>query len=388
MSIARHHAEWLSLLEISGPFLSMPVLMGAFPQGLEARDAERAGELRAAYEEWADNQGGLQPDPAIHTAWVRYVLENTLDLEGTLAEGQAIPDGIKATVPEYGEVIRPDLMVVRPLASPPLGGTKGTSPPVGGIEGGRQPRLLIQIYPPGQALDKPLPNRPWKASVAMRMMELLRTTEVRLGLLTNGDQWMLVHARRGETTTFVSWYAGLWLEEPLTLRAFHSLLGAKRFFNVPSEGENAQTLEALVEASAQDQHEVTDQLGYQVRQAVEILIQAIDKADQDRGRTLLAGISEDRVYEAALTVMMRLVFLLSAEERGLLLLGDPVYDQHYAVSTLRAQLREMADQQGEEGAGTPLRCLVPPVGRLPRRVRWRATREPASAGLWRQPLRS
>ena len=349
-SIARHHAEWLSLLEISGPFLSMPVLMGAFPQGLEARDAERAGELRAAYEEWADNQGGLQPDPAIHTAWVRYVLENTLDLEGVLVEGQAIPDGIKATIPEYGEVIRPDLMVVPPLASHPLGGTKRTSPPLGGTEGGMegQPRLLIQAYPAGQALDKALPNRPWKASAAMRMMELLRTTEVCLGLLTNGDQWMLVHARRGETTTFVSWYAGLWLEEPLTLRAFHTLLGAKRFFNVPSEGENAQTLEALVEASAQDQREVTDQLGYQVRQAVEILIQAIDKADQDRGRALLTGVSEDRLYEAALTVMMRLVFLLSAEERGLLLLGDPVYDQNYAVSTLRAQLREMADQQGEE----------------------------------------
>ncbi|MDY7076598.1 MAG: DNA methyltransferase [Chloroflexota bacterium] len=335
-SIARHHAEWLSLLEISGPFLSMPVLIEAFPQGLEARDAERAGELRAAYEEWADNQGGLQPDPAIHTAWVRYVLENTLDLEVTLAKGQAIPDGIKARFPEYGEVIRPDLMVVPPLTSPPLGGTEG------GMEG--QPRLLIQVHPAGQSLDKALPNRPWKASAAMRMMELLRTTEVRLGLLTNGDQWMLVHARRGETTTFVSWYAGLWLEEPLTLRAFHTLLGAKRFFNVPDD----QTLESLLEASAQDQHEVTDQLGHQVRQAIEILIQAIDKADQDRGRTLLAGISEDRVYEAALTVMMRLVFLLSAEERGLLLLGDPVYDQHYAVSTLRAQLREMADQQGEE----------------------------------------
>jgi hypothetical protein len=26
MSIARHHAEWLSLIETSGPFLSLPVL--------------------------------------------------------------------------------------------------------------------------------------------------------------------------------------------------------------------------------------------------------------------------------------------------------------------------------------------------------------------------
>src|SRR5207247_6484842 len=46
--------------------------------------------------------------------------------------------------------------------------------------------------------------------------------------------------------------------------------------------------------------------------------------------------------------MMRLVFLFSAEERGLLLLGDPLWDQYYAVSTLRAQLREAADQHGEE----------------------------------------
>ncbi|MEL6854971.1 MAG: hypothetical protein AAFO83_07650, partial [Cyanobacteria bacterium J06607_13] len=42
------------------------------------------------------------------------------------------------------------------------------------------------------------------------------------------------------------------------------------------------------------------------------------------------------------------VFLFSAEERGLLLLGDPVYDQFYAVSTLREMLREQADQNGEE----------------------------------------
>jgi len=40
MSIARHHAEWLSLLEISGPVLSMPVLLRAFPQGLDAHDPD------------------------------------------------------------------------------------------------------------------------------------------------------------------------------------------------------------------------------------------------------------------------------------------------------------------------------------------------------------
>ena len=300
------------------------MLLNAFPQGLDAHDPDHFRELRVVYEEWADNQGGLQPELAIHRAWIRYVLNNTLELpDEVLAEGQAVPESIKATLPEYGEVLRPSI-IVKDLNN--------------------KPHLLIQVVPANQDLEKTIPKLPWKASPATRMMTLLHATEIRLGLVTNGEQWMLVDAPRGETAAFISWYASLWLEERRTLRAFRSLLGADRFFNVPDE----QTLVALLTDSAKDQHEVTDQLGYQVRQAVEILIQAIDKADQDRGRALVADMQPDRLYEAALTVMMRLVFLLTAEERELLLLGDPVYDQFYAISTLRAQLREMADRQGEE----------------------------------------
>ena len=330
-SIARHHAEWLSLVEVSGPFLSMPVLVDAFPQGLDAHDPIATNQLRAAYEEWSDNQAGLRPDPAIHTAWVRYVLEKTLEMPAEiLADRQGIPEGIKVVVAEHNEVLRPDV-VVRLPAEP---GGAGVGPP----------RLLVQVLRADQELEKPLPDHVWKASPATRIVELLHATEVGLGLLTNGERWMLVAAPRGETTTFVSWYTSLWLEEPLTLRAFRTLLGAERFFNVP----NDRTLDALLASSAREQHEVTDQLGYQVRQAVEILVQAIDRADQDRGHGLLVDVNEERLYETALTLMMRLVFLLAADERGLLLLGDPTYDQYYAVSTLRAQLRETADQQGED----------------------------------------
>ena len=71
--------------------------------------------------------------------------------------------------------------------------------------------------------------------------------------------------------------------------------------------------------------EVTDQLGFQVRKAVEVLVQAIDRIDQDRNRDLLAGLPKTALYQAALTVMMRLVFLFSAEERDLLLLGEPEF---------------------------------------------------------------
>ena len=31
-SITRHHSEWLSLVEVTGPFLSLSVLVRAFPQ--------------------------------------------------------------------------------------------------------------------------------------------------------------------------------------------------------------------------------------------------------------------------------------------------------------------------------------------------------------------
>ncbi|MDP9314027.1 MAG: restriction endonuclease [Chloroflexota bacterium] len=330
MSIARHHAEWLSLLEISGPFLSMPVLLRAFPQGLDRADTDINRTLRLVYEEWLDNSGGLQSDPSIHRAWVEWVLRNVLEMQDSVVrDGQRDDLALFAVrVEEHQEMLLPDFVIVEP-------GMNGTA---------QKGRLVVQVVPSGQSLDKPLRDARWKASPEVRMMTLLHATGVRLGLVTNGEQWMLVDAPKGESTGFISWYAQLWLDEPLTLRAFRSLLGVRRFFGVQEQ----HTIERLLADSANDQQELTDQLGYQVRRAVEVLVQAIDLADQDRGRVLLANITDMQLYEAALNVMMRLVFLLSAEERELLLLGDPIYDQHYAVSTLREQLRQVADQYGEE----------------------------------------
>ena len=119
---------------------------------------------------------------------------------------------------------------------------------------------------------------------------------------------------------------------------------SRRFFGVTADS----TLLGLLKESAQDQQEVTDQLGYQVREAVEVLVQAFDALDQDSGRTLLKGVSDAVLYEAALTFMMRLVFLFSAEERGLLHLGKPLYDDNYAVSTLLEELQEVADFYGPQ----------------------------------------
>jgi hypothetical protein len=327
MSITRHHNEWLSLVPNSGPFLSLPVLAQAFPQGLDAHDADHARRLRMAFDEWDENQLGKRPDPGLHRAWMKFVLAETLGYDELLAEGQAIPQTLKSEVPEYGETLRPDWIVNDPTT--------------------KKARLLVQVFPRSQSLTKPVAASRWKTSPDTRMMQLLHDTGIRLGIVTNGDHWMLVNAPKNETTGYISWYANLWLEEKDTLRAFRTLLGADRLFSVP---EN-ETIEALLDKSANDQQEVTDQLGYQVRKAVEVLIQALDKADQEHGRKLLGDVNEKVLYESALTVMMRLVFLFCAEERELLLLGDDLYDKNYAVSTLREQLRVTADQFGEEILG-------------------------------------
>lgn len=325
MSIARHHAEWLSLIESSGPFLSLPVLMQAFPQGLPPRQPETMQPLRQAYAEWQE-----QPkNPARFQAWVRVVLSELLGYGAAVwREGQTLPPGLQAEVAVAGEVLRPDGAVVGPDGHPLAG----------------QAQVLVRKYPPGQNLEAPVAELRWRASPATRMSELLHGTGVALGLITNGEQWLLVYAPRNETSGYTTWQAGLWLEEPLTWRAFHALLEPRRLFGV---AEN-ERLAALFQASAENQQEVTEQLGWQVRRAVEVLVQAFDRLDQDHGRQLLAGLSPLTLYEAALTVMMRLVFLFSAEERGLLRLGEPLYDAQYAVSTLRERLREAADRHGEE----------------------------------------
>ena len=113
-------------------------------------------------------------------------------------------------------------------------------------------------------------------------------------------------------------------------------------------------------------------------------MQALDRADQDRNRELLRDVKPQELYEAGLTVMMRLVFLLAAEERGLLLLGEPRYDSFYAVSTLRMQLRAESRRDPRAAA----RGVVAAARRVPRRLRRHRPPDAAPARDGRLALRS
>lgn len=316
---AKH--EWLNLIEVSGPFLAVPVLREVFPQGLDELDPARARRLRSAYEEWRDAVDLDDYDlKRLHVAWIEEVLRTALETDDQLLKrGQDVPTS-SVELPEHDTVITPELVFIDPSH-------------------GGSVLAPIHVFPPDADLSASMKFGALSCSPADRMTIHLRALNKPFGLVTNGERWMLVHAPTGHVATLASWYARIWGQEPQTLRAFTSLLSVRRFFAPEQE-----RLPALFLRSSKHQEEVTDALGDQVRRAIEVLVQALDRADQDRNRELLHDVSPQELYEAGLTVMMRLVFLLAAEERGLLLLGEPRYDAFYAISTLRMQLRADSDE--------------------------------------------
>jgi hypothetical protein len=324
MARVSEQVEWLSLVDTSGPFIAATVLEDVFPQGLEKIETPRRQRLRAAYDEWRDAVDEDDPELAeLHAAWIRMVLQEALEYEDeVLIPRDRLGGRLAYRAPEHGVEIAPDFAVQ-------------------GDDG--RPRLLIAVHPPETDLEKPLPGDRWPVSPLERMTVLCRANDVRVGLVTDGERWTVVNAPVGGTSGYATWLARLWWQEPVTFRAFVSLLGVRRCF-----GAEDQRLDRLLEKSIAFQEEVTDTLGEQVRRAVEVLIQALGRADQDRNGELLKDVGPAELYEAGLTVMMRLVFLLCAEERGLLLLGEPLYDQCYAISTLRAALREAESLHGSE----------------------------------------
>ena len=322
MSVAQN-IDWLNLVEKTGPFLAVGVLDEAFPQGLEKVETRKRQRVRSAYDEWRAAVDEADPQiTALHQEWVRLVLEELLEYEpSVLKSAGQLPATLTYREPLTGAEVKPDFAV--------LSGDKA--------------RLLITRYTPDTDLSAPIAGETWAASPIERMINLCRAAGVRVGLVTDGEQWTLVSVPVDGSSSLGTWYARIWQQETVSLQAFVSLLEVRRCFG-PAESN----LDSLFLRSLEHQNEVTDTLGEQVRRAVEVLVQALDRADQDRDRQLLKDVTSAQLYEAGLTVMMRLVVLLCAEERKLLLLGEPIYDQHYAVSTLRAKLREDKERLGDE----------------------------------------
>ncbi|MFG2305245.1 Eco57I restriction-modification methylase domain-containing protein [Actinacidiphila glaucinigra] len=348
--IRRRHG-WLELLQTSGPFLTLPVVHRVFPDGLPVVPASDRALLRLAVEEVLENAG------ADRRRLVTTVLQDVLDWQHRLLQVDAIPDSLAEPIQEHGLTVRADFAFFveddedDSAAAPGPNLAPDSADDEDEEDGSEEEtaaqgpwRLLGMLSPWGLHPLARTAQGGWTASPVERLAVLLRARDVPVGLVTDGRWWALVWAPRGGTTGCAVWDASLWSTEPDTLRAFVALLQRSRFLSVAQ----VDTLPVLLQESLMRQEEVTESLGRQVRDAVEMLVGTIDRLDADSGRTLLADVDDDEFYAGVVTVMMRVVFLLFAEERRLLPSDDALYVSAYSVSRLVDQLESQASLLGEQ----------------------------------------
>ncbi|WP_306369524.1 Eco57I restriction-modification methylase domain-containing protein [Nocardiopsis sp. CC223A] len=332
---ADQHRNWLSLVEVDGPFLTLPVLLDVWPHNLDPVGKEGMGLLRREHRRWQDDTGRGRD------AWVRYVLGGLLDWRESLRTEGLEPLALE--VPEHDTNVTPSFALATPEAAETLDGDAAGEVKVGDV------RLLGLVCEPGQVPTARIRGESWAASPVDRLAKLCRHHGVELGLATDGRWWVLVWAPRGGVTTTAVFDAVLWPEaaERDVLHAFYSLLERRRFFAVPDE----ERLVRLLARSLDSQEEVTEALGVQVRQAVELLVAAIGRADTEarrRGEPGLVDVPAHDVYRGAVSVMMRMVFLLFAEERGLLPSDNDLYASTYSAGRLYDELADRARGDSED----------------------------------------
>jgi len=334
---ARRRHSWLELVQTSGPFLTLPVVNRVWPNGLPEIAREPRRMVRAAVTTALETRGATRYDA------VRTVLCQGLDWGEHLYWGSELPAALGEPVSEHNIVLTPDLGFYAE------GGADAADPatepadtddevqdedtdPVAAVPATGPWWMLGMVSDWGTHPLARTTTDGWAASPVERLAVLLRARNVATGIVTDGRWWAVVWAPIGGTMGAAVWDASLWGEEPESFSAFVALLQRSRFLAVAA----IDTLPALLAESLDAQEEVTETLGLQVRDAVELLLETLDRLDAESG--VLAGVSDDDLYDGVVTVMMRVVFLLFAEERRLLPSDDDLYVAAYSIGRLVEQL--------------------------------------------------
>jgi hypothetical protein len=346
------HEQWLGLVQPVGLVVAPAVLsaLQLFPNQSTPYLSARQRQLEGLLEE-VEGPGGqpLAVVPSFALLSTDLLDWGDADLVAA-AELQAVPEVVLA---EYGETLRPTHGVPK-------------------FEGEGLQALVLDLTQWHNAHGQPDPQwgrdfdanwnptgHGWDATPQQRFERLLKETEIPIGLLFNGSQLRLVHAPRGESSG--------WLTMPLEpiaevagrpmLGALELLLGVDRLFG----GNPEQRLPAVLVASRKNQNEVSTRLAEQVLEALWELLLGFDEAERiarEASGTVLGQLpnseeGQKHLYGGLITVLLRLVFLLYAEDEALMP-ADSLYGQHYSVSALADRLRQdrfehqgaMADRRG------------------------------------------
>ena len=324
----RDHLEWLGFIQPTGLVVSAHALVQAGAI-LNRRDIEGQELLKDCVEKRTVDPD-REPEPYLPDfgVFARHVLGWSFSPKGYAGTDSAsIPEELELALPEYGETLRPDFAV------------RERDP----AEGSPPWQLLVQVLEPGTDLDRVVFKRGGlEASPHGRLERLLRGTQVSAGLLFNGSVIRVISAPRGESSGWMDFRVHDMLPtagRPLCT-ALRLLLSEKRLLALPK----AQRLAGLLEASRKYQNVVSEQLAEQVLHGLYELLRGFQSAHEKSHGTLLAHELEqdpDNVYRALLTVILRLVFLLYAEERDMLS-SDDTFVEYYSIVGLYERLREDA----------------------------------------------
>ncbi|HKM53370.1 MAG TPA: DNA methyltransferase, partial [Isosphaeraceae bacterium] len=329
------HIEWLGYLQPVGLVVSPPALVDA--QAFPSKNIipEHTRFLDMVDEVTIEGENDPQPSIRDFAHFATQILGwEPADLVGT-AEGGAVPDSLEVTLTEYNETLRPTYAV-----------TEFSSNQQPATSNSPQWLMMIQRVKLGLDLDEPpetdSKDHHWQASPQARFERLLRETHVPIGLLSNGTHLRLVYAPRGETSGNLTFPVQAMTEvagRPI-FAALQMLLSAERLFTLPDR----QRLPAILAESRKYQNLVSTKLAEQVLAALYELLRGFQAADDQQHGELLRDVLKDdpnQVYAGLLRVLLRLVFILYAEDRSLLS-NDEVYEKYYSVIGLFERLRENA----------------------------------------------
>ena len=329
--VAAQHEDWLNLTDAEPPWFSLPAMRRAMPDGLDPTPPQVRAEHKARWH--SDNGTGpasLAPDRSSYIDWL---LRDVLGWGGCYLTGEQLPAAFAEGVTRHDVTVEPT-GVYQPDLPAPVGLLDQPTPEP--AAGSGEPRVLVFVLAAGTDPRQRPTGDTWPATWVQRAALSCRHHQIPLALVTDGDHLTLVHAPERGATGWGTWRASEFASEPVLLDSFVSILRSRRFIGTAPQN----TPEALLTESAGTQAEVTDRLGTQVRQAVELLVNAISRANRSRSGALLDGVDPHEVYEAAVTVMMRTVFLLVAEENDLLPIDNPHYRDLYSIRILRETLEQ------------------------------------------------
>ena len=347
------HLEWLGFVRPTGLVVSAPALVRAGAI-LDRRDTEGQRLLRECTEERSLGSGGeLQPWLLDFRAVATSVLGWSFSPKGYAGtDGAPIPPELEAALGDSGEILRPDFAVRADLLqNVPAAGTgfevrenppayQSSSTPASDTPSPWQ--LLVQVCEPAEDFDRVVRRGGLEASSHGCMERLLRHTGVPAGLLFNGVALRLISAPRGESSGWLDFRVSEMVQtagRPIST-AMRLLLSQTRLLTQP----RLRRLAALLESSRKFQNEVSERLAEQVLHALYEFVRGFQAAHgASKGALLDEPLSRDpdEVYRGLLTLVLRLVFLLYAEERDMLP-QDETFLGAYSLAGLHQRLREDA----------------------------------------------